>query len=227
MGRAGKGGEDYMNAGKSDIEARWDGAWKLSPADVFYVWCSGRRLVETHGALADAGFETRQQLIWVKSVLTRTRTHYWFSHEHCLYGVRHGKTAHWRGAAGQSTVWQLASPKHIMGGSDEENCAHPAQKPVECMKRPIENNSQAGEAVYDPFVGSGTTIIAAEMTGRKCYAIEISPAYIDVSIVRWQNFTGKEAKLGEETFAQVAQRQSADERWQKMWRKPFHRPEAL
>ena len=95
------------------------------------------------------------------------------------------------------------------------------------MRRPIENNSQAGDAVYDPFVGSGTTIIAAEMTARQCYAIEINPAYIDVAIVRWQNFSGKEAKLGDETFAQVAERRRSNEAWNAMWKKPFHRPEAL
>jgi len=72
---------------------------------------------------------------------------------------------------------------------------HPTQKPVECMKRPIENNSSPGQAVYDPFVGSGTTIIAAEMTGRACHAIELHPAYVDVAVTRWQNFTGQTATL--------------------------------
>jgi DNA modification methylase len=71
------------------------------------------------------------------------------------------------------------------------------------MRRPIENNSRAGDAVYDPFVGSGTTIIAAEMTGRRCYAIEISPAYCDVAILRWQDFTGEKATLDGKTFAEV------------------------
>jgi len=73
------------------------------------------------------------------------------------------------------------------------------------MRRPIANNSRAGDAVYDPFVGSGTTIIAAEMTGRTCHAIEISPAYCDVTVTRWQNFTGHEAILEAtgETFAAV------------------------
>jgi DNA modification methylase len=114
-----------------------------------------------------------------------------------------------------------------MGGSDEENHPHPAQKPVECMKRPIENNSQAGEAIYDPFVGSGTTIIAAEMTARQCYAIEINPAYIDVAIVRWQNFTGQEATLDGETCAQVAERRQKDKAWSQMWAKPFHRSDLI
>ena len=227
LGSAGPGSQNYMDSGERDIEARWDEAWRLAPCDVFYIWCAGSRLVEVHNALADAGFETRQQLIWQKSVLTRTRSHYWWSHEHCLYGVRCGKIAHWHGAPGQSTVWELSSPKHIMGGSNEENQPHPAQKPIDCMKRPIENNSQPGDAVYDPFVGSGTSIIAAEMTGRKCYAIEIEPAYVEVSIVRWQNFTGKEAKLGDETFAQVAERRRSNEAWNATWKKPFHRPEAL
>src|ERR1700730_7345754 len=72
---------------------------------------------------------------------------------------------------------------------------HGTQKPVECMKRPIENNSSPGQAVYDPFVGSRTTIIAGEMPGRACHAIEIYPAYVDVSVLRWQNFTGQEATL--------------------------------
>jgi DNA modification methylase len=74
------------------------------------------------------------------------------------------------------------------------------------MKRPIENNSKPGDAVYEPFSGSGTTIIAAEMTGRKCYALEISPAYVDVAIQRWQTFTGLTATLAStgETYAATA-----------------------
>ena len=70
---------------------------------------------------------------------------------------------------------------------------HSTQKPVECMKRPIENNSSPGQAVYEPFSGSGTTIIAAEMTGRACYAIELSPTYVDVAVKRWEDFTGEKA----------------------------------
>jgi DNA modification methylase len=64
------------------------------------------------------------------------------------------------------------------------------------MKRPIENNSSPGQAVYEPFSGSGTTIIAAQMTGRACHAIELSPAYVDVAVLRWQAFTGEQAVLG-------------------------------
>jgi DNA modification methylase len=78
-------------------------------------------------------------------------------------------------------------------GAENDKSNHGTQKPVECMKRPIENNSQAGELVYDPFVGSGTTMIAAEMTGRLCRAIELNPVYVDVAVTRWQNFTGQTA----------------------------------
>ena len=76
---------------------------------------------------------------------------------------------------------------------------HGTQKPVECMRRPIINNSAAGEAVYDPFLGSGTTLIAAETTGRACYAVDIDPRYVDVAVLRWQRITSKAAVLaGEE-----------------------------
>ncbi len=194
LGKAGLGGDNYMQSGAADVEARWDEAWESSPATVFYVWCAGSRLVEVHSALTDANFVVRQLLVWDKQVLTRTRSHYWWSHEHCLYGVKKGATANWVGSAGQSTVWGIPSPKHIMGGSKEKNQPHPAQKPVECMRRPIVNNSKRGDAVYDPFVGSGTTIIAAEMEGRVCYAIDIDPGYVDVAVERWENFTGGKAK---------------------------------
>ena len=86
---------------------------------------------------------------------------------------------------------------------------HGTQKPVECMRRPILNNSSPGQAVYDPFIGSGTTLIAAETTGRICFGIELNPAYVDVAIERWQRFTGQHAMLdvtGEPFDARKAER---------------------
>ena len=85
-------------------------------------------------------------------------------------------------------VAQIAKPAKSETG-------HSTQKPVECMKRPIENNSSPGQAVYEPFSGSGTTIIAGEMTGRCVYAMELNPPYVDVAIKRWQDFTGQKATL--------------------------------
>lgn len=195
LAKSGNGSEHYMRAGKDDTEARWDDVWKLAPVDVFYVWCAGSRLVDVHDALSDMGFDVRQILIWNKMVLTLTRTNYWWTHEHCLYGVRNGATAHWIGKNGQGTVWDIPSPKHIMSRSTEKNEPHPAQKPLECMRRPIENNSKSGDSVYEPFSGSGTTIIAAEMMKRRCFALEIAPEYIDVAVQRWQAFAQKQAIL--------------------------------
>ena len=113
--------------------------------------------------------------------------------------MRDGHTGHWTGDRKQSTLWQIDKPRKSETG-------HGTQKPVECMRRPIENNSRAGDAVYEPFSGSGTTVIAAEMTGRRCHAIEIAPAYVDVAVRRWQEFTGRPATLDGDgrSFDQVA-----------------------
>ncbi len=82
-----------------------------------------------------------------------------------------------------------------MGGSDEEKYDHPTQKPVELMRRPILNHTNRGELVYEPFLGSGTTLAAAEVTERVCYGIELDPKYADVVVQRWQQLTGKQATL--------------------------------
>jgi len=84
----------------------------------------------------------------------------------------------------------------IMSGSKEAKEDHPAQKPVVLAETPIANHLKAGEAVYDPFVGSGTTIIAAERLDRRCYAMELDPRYAQVAIERWQAFTGRQARRG-------------------------------
>jgi DNA modification methylase len=86
-----------------------------------------------------------------------------------------------------------------MGGSDEEKFDHPTQKPVALMRRPILNHTRPGEPVYEPFSGSGTTIIAAETIGRTCLAMEIDPQYVDVAVQRWEQFTGKTAVRNHES----------------------------
>src|SRR5216684_3790066 len=97
------------------------------------------------------------------------------------------------------------SPKFIMGGSDEDKYDHPTQKPVDLMRRPILNHLRRGELVYDPFLGSGTTLAAAELTNRVCYGLELDPKYVDVVIQRWQQLSGKQAKLdgSGRTFTEV------------------------
>lgn len=171
---------------ENDDRADWREAWALFPGDVAYVWSSDRFAFETVRSLIAAEFEVRSQIIWAKDRFAISRGHYHAQHEPCWYMVRKGATGHWAGDRKQTTLWQIDKPQKSETG-------HSTQKPVECMRRPIENNSSPGQAVYDPFVGSGTTIIAAEMTGRCAHAIELNPAYVDVTMRRWQNFTGKQA----------------------------------
>lgn len=171
----------------NDDKADWSDAWALFPGDVAYVWSApGPLQCKVHDSLIASAMEVRQQIIWAKSDFAIGRGHYHYQHEVCWYAVKKGATGHWNGDRKQTTLWQIPKPAKSETG-------HGTQKPVECMKRPIENNSSPGQAVYEPFSGSGTTIIAAEMTGRCCYAVELNPAYVDVAILRWQDFTGKEA----------------------------------
>jgi DNA modification methylase len=183
---------------ENDSRSDWRDAWALFPGDVVYAWHPADAMQVNHfEALVAAGFEIRMQIIWAKPHFPIGRGNYHVQHEPCWYAIRKGKTAHWAGDRSQTTLWQIANRtafKGGMNGSEDNWSGHSAQKPVECMKRPIENNSSPGQAVYDPFVGSGTTIIAAEMTARACHAIEINPTYVDMSIKRWQNFTGEKAQ---------------------------------
>jgi DNA modification methylase len=133
------------------------------------------------------------------------RTHYWFQHEPCWY-VRK-KNAVWYGKAGEnSTIWACPSPKFIMGGSDEQKFDHPTQKPVELIRRPLLNHTKRGEAVYEPFLGSGTTLAAAEITERVCWGIELDEKYVDTAVLRWQALAGGQATLDGDgrTFEEIA-----------------------
>lgn len=172
----------------NDDRADWREAWALFPGDVAYIWHAGTKASVVADSLTECGFQIRTQIIWAKQQFVISRGHYHVQHEPCWYAVRKGGTGHWSGDRKQSTLWQIDKPQKSETG-------HSTQKPVECMRRPIENNSSPGQAVYEPFSGSGTTIIAAEMTGRHCHAIELNPAYVDVAVLRWQNFTGKQATL--------------------------------
>ncbi len=187
--KAGVAGTDYAK-GKvlNDDKADWREAWALFPGDVAYVWHAGLFAGVVGESLIATKFKLRSQIIWDKGQLVLSRGDYHWQHEPCWYAVREGKTGHWAGDRKQVTVWQIEKPRKSETG-------HGTQKPVDCMRIPIENNSQPGDAVYEPFSGSGTTIIAAEMTGRSCYAVELNPAYVDVAVRRWQEFTGKDAVL--------------------------------
>jgi DNA modification methylase len=172
-----------------DTRADWSEAFELVPSlEVAYVWCATTGMIEVASGLERIGFELRQQIIWAKTQAAMSRSAYNWQHEPCWYAVRKGKTASWRGSHSDTTLWEMASPKMIMGGSTEQKYDHPTQKPVEAMSRAIGHH--AGD-VYEPFSGSGTTIIAAETLDRRCFAIEIDPKYVQVAIERWANFTGR------------------------------------
>lgn len=189
-----------MGAVLNDDRADWRDAWALFPGSVAYVWHAGRHASSVQASLEACDFDIRCQIIWSKDRFALSRGHYHWQHEPCWYAVRAGSTGSWAGDRKQSTLWQIKA-------REDSGVGHGTQKPVECMRRPIENNSSPGQAIYEPFSGSGTTLIAAEMTGRTCHAIELNPAYVDVAIKRWQNFTGNQATLEADgrTFDDVAQ----------------------
>jgi len=184
-GKKGGGGRAIGKV-ENDDRADWSEAYALFPGDVMYVWHAGNKSHEVAQSIIKCSFDLRAQIIWAKNHLVISRGHYHPQHEPCWYAVKSSKQGHWSGDRKQSTVWNIDKPRKSETG-------HSTQKPVECMKRPIENNSSPGQGVYEPFSGSGTTIIAAEMTGRHCYAIELNPAYVDVAVKRWQDFTGQQA----------------------------------
>ena len=190
-----------------DTRADWSEAFELVPSlQIAYVWHASKFTREVLDGLLRIGFLHHQQIIWDKGRTVLTRTLYWFQHEPCWF-VRK-KNAPWYGKAGEnSTIWASPSPKFIMGGSDEEKYDHPTQKPVDLMRRPILNHLKRGELVYEPFLGSGTTLAAAELTERVCMSIELDPKYIDVAVQRWQTLAGKQATLDGDgrTFEEIAQ----------------------
>jgi len=183
----------------NDDRADWREAWALFPGDVAYVWHGALHAGEVAESLEVSGFKIRSQIIWAKDRLVLSRGDYHWQHEPCLYAVKKTGKGHWAGDRKQTTLWQIANK------DQDADTVHGTQKPVECMRRPILNDSSPGQAVYEPFMGSGTTLIAAETTGRVCYGIELNPAYVDVAVERWQQFTGRTAALAEtgESFADL------------------------
>jgi DNA modification methylase len=135
---------------------------------------------------------------WANRRITAiSRGDYHWQHEPCWYAVR--AKGNWTGDRKQTTLWSISS------SNQDAETVHGTQKPVECMRRPIVNNTSPGEAVFDPFLGSGTTLIAAETVGRVCLGVELNPQYVDVAVKRWQAFTGKKAILegDERSFAEI------------------------
>lgn len=160
----------------NDDRADWREAWELFPGDVIYSWHPAGATSLVHAAaLQDSGFVIRIQIIWAKSNFPIGRGDYHVRHEPCWYAVRKGAAAKRNDDRTQTTLWEINLDKNVEGG-------HSTQKPVECMARPIRNHEFP--EVYEPFAGSGTTICAAELLDRTCYAMEIEPKYVAVALER-------------------------------------------
>lgn len=159
----------------------------MKPGAAFYIWHSDSEGYNFCTAVVECGQKVRQCLIWAKNALVMGRRDYHCQHEPCLYGWKEGAAHGWYSDRKQTTLLHFDKPK--------ANDQHPTMKPVELFGYLIGNSTAPQGLVYDPFLGSGTTLIAAEQLGRKCYGIEISPAYCDVIVKRWETLTGKKAVL--------------------------------
>jgi len=151
-----------------------------------YVAMSSSELDVLQAAFRAAGGKWSTFIIWAKNTFTLGRADYQRQYEPILYGWPEGAQRHWCGDRDQGDVWNIKKP--------QKNDLHPTMKPVELVERAIRNSSRPGNVVLDPFGGSGTTLIAAEKSGRLARLIELDPKYADVIVRRWQDWTGKQAK---------------------------------
>ena len=174
----------------NDDRADWRAAWALFPGEVAYVWHGALHAATVAESLSACGFDIRAQIVWAKERLVLSRGDYHWQHEPCWYAVRQKGKGHWSGDRTQTTLWAISSR------DQDATTIHGTQKPVDCMRRPMLNNASQGQVIYEPFCGSGTTIIAAETTGRIGHGLELDPAYVDVAVLRWQALTGQAATLG-------------------------------
>ena len=204
--RAGLGQQRQVGVVRNDHQVDWTRAYELFAGDVAYVWHAGVHAGEVAAGLEQVGFRVRAQIIWVKQHFALSRGDFHWQHEPCWYAVREGKPSRWCGDRTQSTVWEVANLNPIGGCNDEAATGHSTQKPIEVMRRPIQNNSRRDEIVYDPFLGSGTTLIAADSMDRVCYGLEIDARYVDLIVRRWQQCTGKPAvrEADGRTFDEIA-----------------------
>jgi DNA modification methylase len=195
---------DYANSAKDKMRGKDRPILNDNLGDGFYDFllaalkpmldrCAGA----TYIAMSSSGLDTLQQafraaggkwstfIIWAKNTFTLGRADYQRQYEPILYGWKDGADHYWCGARDQGDVWHIKKP--------HKNDLHPTMKPVELVERAIRNSSRPGDIVLDPFGGSGTTLIAAEKTGRIGWLLELDPKYVDVIVKRWEAFTGRKA----------------------------------
>ncbi len=196
------------NKGKPNRDKSWDeyvdpeasvefyrkflalGLEHLRPNSAVYQWHAHRHQALVEQAWRECGLLVHQQIIWEKARGVLTHSHYLWAHEPCFYGWVEGKPPAKKPPHDERTVWRLDQRGSSMN-------IHPTQKPVELFMKPIEFHTEPGDIVYEPFLGSGTQLIAAEKLGRVCYAMEKEPRYVDVALMRWEAFTGQKASRQE------------------------------
>jgi DNA modification methylase len=181
LNRLGRSQDDRL---QGDSRVDWSDALKLADADVAIVWHAGIYAGRVHASLEAADYEVLQQIMWAKNMAPLSRSYYHWKHEPAWFARKQGRSVPWHVGRDQTTVWEAASPKHIMSGSDEDKQDHPTQKPILLWAKPIENHTTRGEIIYEPFSGSGTGLVAAEQLGRICYGMEIEPKYVAVALQR-------------------------------------------
>jgi DNA modification methylase len=178
-----------------DTRVDWSEAFELVPSLVVgYIWHAGVHAAEVAAGLERIGFEIVSQVIWDKGLFAMGRSWYHWSHEPCWVVRRKGAKVRFLGTRDQATIWHAPSPKMIMAGSNEPRLDHPTQKPLVLFETPIRNHLKSGEALYEPFCGSGTALVAAERCGARAYALEIDPIYVEVALRRWERFSASVAE---------------------------------
>lgn len=158
----------------------------MKPGAVFYIWHADSEGFNFRGACHDIGWEVRQCLIWNKNTMVMGRQDYHWKHEPCLYGWKEGASHLWNADRAQTTILNFDRPT--------KSKEHPTMKPVDLMAYLITNNTKGEDIILDTFGGSGSTLIAAQKTGRVCYTLEIDPKYVDVIIKRWEDYSGGKAE---------------------------------
>jgi DNA modification methylase len=174
-------------------------AHALEPGRAFYIWGGYANCANYPSALVESELYFSQSIIWVKEHPVLTRKDFMGNHEWCFYGWREGAAHQFLGPNNASDVWSVKKLNHTA-------MVHLTEKPVELAARAMQYSSRPGENVLDLFGGSGSTLIAAEQTGRHAYLMEIDALYCDVIVTRWEKLTNQQAVLeGEQkSFAQVA-----------------------
>lgn len=175
---------------ENDDRDDWGVVYELYQPQVLYVWHAGAHAGTVGVNLHAAGYPVRQQIIWVKPQMVLSRQAYHWQHEPCYYAVRQGANANWVGDHKQTTIWMMDSPISSSTAKDDLDDAatlHPTQKPVEAYQRAIINHTKTGDVTCDPFLGSGTAVVAAESLNRVCYAVELDPRFMAVSLQRLED----------------------------------------